>query len=41
MKLLITTVGCSLGVIIPKPVLEMLKMEKGEVIEVEFKKVEK
>ncbi len=32
MKLKITTVGSSAGVVLPKPLLERLRMEKGDVL---------
>lgn len=32
-------VGCSIGIIINKPILEKLKLKEGDWIEIELKKV--
>lgn len=34
----ITNVGHSLGIIIDKPILEKLKLEKGDYVEIDIKK---
>ena len=32
--------GCSLGIVIDKPILKKLKLKKGDLIEIKIKKVE-
>jgi antitoxin component of MazEF toxin-antitoxin module len=35
----VTTVGSSLGILIDKPIIEKLKLNKGDFVELEIKKV--
>lgn len=39
MKLKILQIGSSYGVVIPKGALDLLKLNKGDVVEVDLKKV--
>lgn len=35
----ITQVGCSLGILIDKPIIEKMKLQKGDFVELELKKL--